>query len=241
MATRLLRALVATTALVIATSGMAHAGETDDPTVGAPTVGACYDLTYKQGFAESVPVAPVDCSTTHTAVVARIGELPSSLTWSSPKAKIGNAVGDQCGRALDARIGSNPVLIALSAYNWMWFEPSEAEQEAGARWFSCVIVAPEDNALTDLPDPLPRLSKHLPDELSRCFVGRKYLSTTCADRHDWRVTFAVLVRQKVTRTSFYRASQRFCPAHVTSRTWVPTYSSAKARSFVLSCSSKTHR
>jgi hypothetical protein len=223
-------------------AGSASAGEdTTDPMAGAPAVGDCYDLTYKQMYAHTVPEDPVDCASTHTAVVATVGKLPSGVTWNSPEKKTTAAVNKQCTRAVTARIGGNPVLIMLSAYSWMWYAPTQAEEDAGARWFSCLVIAPEDKALTDLPAPLPKASKHLPDELSKCFVGRKYLRTTCADRHDWRMSYSVLVHQKLTEKNLDRASQRYCRSHVSSRGWLRSAFSVTPRSFVLGCASETRR
>ncbi|KQW47988.1 hypothetical protein ASC77_16475 [Nocardioides sp. Root1257] len=226
-------------------AGLAHVpADADDTTpdalAGAPAVGSCYDLTLKDGFEHSVPKEPIDCAADHTTVVIEVGTLTTGLTWSSSEKAIGKDVGAQCGAAFSAKVGSKPAQLMYSQYTWFWFEPTDAEKAAGARWFSCHLAAVEDRALGDLPDVLPRAGRNLPDALARCFVGRKYVQTTCADRHDWRLEFAVVVHQKPTPKNIDRADHRICPHHVSTRTWLRSAVPLDRRSFVLGCSSKTH-
>ncbi|GAA1775587.1 hypothetical protein GCM10009795_021980 [Nocardioides hankookensis] len=227
-------------------AGLAHVpadadGTTPDPMAGAPAVGACYDLTLKDGWEHSVPKEPVDCASDHTTVVIRVGELDAGLTWSSSEKAIAKNVSAQCGAAFAAKVGSKPAQLMYSQYSWFWFEPTDAEEDAGARWFSCHLAALEDRALGVLPDSLPRAGRNLPDALARCFVGRKFAKTTCADRHDWRLEFATVVHQKPTAKNIDAASQRVCPRHVSTRTWLRSGVPLDRRSFVLGCSSKTRR
>ncbi|GAA4707645.1 hypothetical protein [Nocardioides conyzicola] len=244
--TRALRLLGVTAVLVLLAGllgvGTASAGETDpDPLAGAPAKGACYDLTYKQGWEHSVPEAPVECSDDHTTVVIAVGQLKAGVTWDSPEKTISKNVGAQCGAAFAAKIGSKPALLMYSQYNWFWFAPTDAEQEAGARWFSCHLASLEDNALSDLPDKLPRAGRNLPDVLARCYVGRKYAATTCADRHDWRLSYATVVRMKPTAKNLDKAAKRICPRHVSSRVWLRSAVPIDRKSFAIGCSTKTHR
>jgi hypothetical protein len=244
--TRALRTLGVTAVLVLVTglltAGVAAADGTEpDPTAGAPAVGSCYRLSLKDGGEHSVSKAPVECPANHTTVVIGVGELASGVTWSSSDKAIEKNVIAQCGAAFSAKVGSKPAQLMYSQYTWFWFAPTEAEQAAGARWFSCHLAALEDKALGDLPETLPRAGRNLPDALARCFVGRKYAKTTCADRHDWRLEFATVVHQKPTAKNLDKANQRICPRHVSSRVWLRSAVALDRRSFALGCSSKTHR
>ena len=71
-----------TRALRLLGIGTASAGETvPDPMSGAPAVGACYDLTYKQAGGDSTSEATVDCGGKHTLIVGAVGQLPESFDW----------------------------------------------------------------------------------------------------------------------------------------------------------------
>ena len=217
------------------------AGADDSPwRTGAPEVRTCYDITLKQGGAESLTEDPVDCRADHTGVVIRVAQLPSDVDWSSPEDDIASAANDACRASFGTWVGRRPVDVYRSQYSYLWFMPDAAQREDGARWISCVLTVREDTALGDLPFRLPEASAKLPDSVAKCATA-KYEYTTCADAHVWRATHTFTVRGRPTERSVGAASQRICPRHVTSRSYLRTFWDSPGNGYVLACYTKTRR
>jgi hypothetical protein len=240
---RALRTLGASAALVLASSLLgATVAAAADPDPAAPTtaVGECHNITSAHVEAESVPVAAVDCTTTHTALTVAVATLPAAVTWDSAATTIGKAVYRACAPAVAKRVGSNPLLDIRSQYSWIWYGPTTEQQAAGARWFSCHLIVWEDNRLGSLPHPAPRLSKKMPNSIAAC-VTRRYDRTTCADTHAWRSSYAFYVTGKATNRNVDKAANRVCPKHVTSKKWLRSEWDIPGKRFVVACYSKTTR
>jgi hypothetical protein len=252
---RTLRALGATAALVLVAgllgTGSAVAGETtSDPMGGAPAVGACYDLTLKQANLHAAPARPVPCSGRHTMVVTAVGTIPASVDWATLDldkrypAALRRAIDSTCNPAVRKLLGSE-TRRALTLYQDYFFAPTEAEIEAGARWFSCEVVLRAGNALLPMPQGQPaKLGRTIPDQVARCAkaVKSEYVSVACSRAHQWRATYTKAVRGKLTDKTLLRAAERTCPRHVTSKRWLyyGQYSS-RAKTFIVGCSDKTRR
>jgi hypothetical protein len=208
--------------------------------VHGPAHGACHDLTTKEADAASVPRAPVDCAAAHTSEVIAVGALPDELTWNSSKSDLTSAILPVCGRAWDRVTGGNLLRQVRSQYDFVWFQPTAAEQETGARWFSCHAVARTDDGLAALPHPLPKLGKRSPDAVTTCLTGSlKY--TTCADKHVWRASHSFYATGKPTRRAIDAAANRTCPRHVTSRKWLRQGFDSPGKRFIVVCYSKNKR
>jgi hypothetical protein len=243
------RRLGALTAGLLLVAGLAHAPATADegsttPDPAAPTlkVGACHDLTVRQIESPSIPVKPVACTKDHTAVVTAVPTLPSTLTWTSAHDDIAAAASTTCWKSVEKRVGSNPLLWARSQYGLAWYEPTQAQKDAGARWFSCHVVVFEDTRLGDLPTRLPKLSKKMPDSIARCGAPRTFAYTTCADRHAARSTYSFFVKKKTTKRNANIAAGKVCPRHVPNpkpSKWMLSWQEFNAKKFIVVCYAKT--
>lgn len=207
---------------------------------GSPPTGSCFDLTLRQAHAASTREAPVDCTRHHTLVVTAVALLPEELDWSSPRSEIVKAVLTVCPPAQASVIGRNKLQLYRSQYLWYFFTPTNAQKRVGARWFDCLTGVAEDTKLTSLPLNLTPLSNHLPDDVARCVTGDLH-STTCADTHVWRSSWAFYARGRVTEAAVRRAANRTCPAHVTSRRFLFSYEDVPGRRYIVGCYSKTAR
>ena len=239
----MLRRLAAVAAILAATALLPTAQATagTDPMAGAPEVGDCFDITVDQAEKFSTSKHPVDCAQDHTAVVIAVGKLPSRLDWSSSEEAIIRAVGRVCDAAFDDRFNYDALRYYRSQYAQWWFGPTAAQQDAGARWFDCLVTIRDDRGLVDLPNKLPKLTRKLPNVVARC-VTAKYAYTTCADTHAWRSSYAFYVTGKLTERSLNAAANRVCPRHVTTpRTWLRSAWDIKGKRFIVGCYSKTRR
>ena len=171
-----------------------------------------------------------------------MAKLPSSLTWDSGDAALQPAMSRACEKALQAAIGDNLLLRYRSQYTGLFFRPTTAQADAGARWFSCLAAAPQDRGLGALPRRLPELSKRMPDAVARCVTGTRTLKyTTCADRHGWRSTYSFYVDGRPTDRNVNRASQRVCSRHTSGRTWLHSVLPVSSKRFIMGCYTKTSR
>ncbi|MCB0894425.1 MAG: hypothetical protein H6529_11940 [Nocardioides sp.] len=207
---------------------------------GSPPAGSCFDLTLRQTRAPSTREAPVDCSRHHTLLVTAVALLPEELDWSSPRSEIIKAVMTICPPAQGQVIGRNRLQLYRSQYLWYFFTPTNAQKSVGARWFDCMTGVAEDTKLTNLPLNLTPLSNHMPDDIARCVTGDLH-STTCADTHVWRSSWAFYARGRPTKSAVKRAANRTCPAHVTSRGFLYSWMDVPGRRYIVGCYSKTPR
>ena len=207
---------------------------------GAPPTGSCFDLTLRQTRAPSTSEAPVDCTRHHTLLVTAVALLPEELDWSSPRSEILAAVRTICPPAQGSVIGRNQLQLYRSQYLWYFFAPTSAQQAMGARWFDCLTGVAEDTKLTSLPLNLTPLSSRMPDDIARCVTAALH-STTCADTHAWRSSWAFYARGRATAAAVKRAADRTCPAHVTSRRFLYSHWDVPGWSYIVGCYSKTSR
>lgn len=239
---RALRTFGVLTAGLLLVSGLATipalAAEGEVPP--APSVGACYDLTATEADADSLPRPAVDCAAAHTSEIIAVGTLPAELSWSSPKDDLTAAMVPVCGKAWDQVTGGNLLRQVRSQYDFLWFNPTAAEQTAGARWFSCHAAVREDDGLAPLPHPLPKLGKRTSDAVATCMTGSLEY-TTCVDKHAWRSSHSFYATGKPTKRAVGAAAKRTCPRHVTSRTWRWIGFDIPGKRFVVVCYSKTKR
>lgn len=177
-------------ALGVAAPSYAGGEALTGPSTGAPVVGTCSTLTAKQAGARSDHSTVVDCSQPHTAEVAGVVRLPKDLQWSrATKGDLFRVVVDRCLPKVQSTLGRDDPTRDSSAYDYVWFEPTQAQRDQGARWLSCSIDRPKGTVLVDLPtSTVPFLpSGTLPDKIARCQNKQGY-NTPCAAAHLWRAT-----------------------------------------------------
>jgi len=157
---------------------------------GAPTIGTCSTMTAQQAAAHSDHSTVVDCSQSHTAQVAGVVRLPKGLQWSEASiARLFHVVVAGCLPQVHATLGRNNATRDSSAYDYVWFEPTRAQRDAGARWLSCSVTRPKAATLAALPtSTVPFLPDGtLPDTVARCLTREGY-NTPCSAGHLWRAT-----------------------------------------------------
>ena len=196
--TRLLAASAGAMAVIgtFAASTPSYGGqERSGPMAGAPQVGRCEVLTMRQASRENDHGRVVHCTKPHTAEVAGVVTLPSSLNWSSATmAQLNGVIDARCLPLYGALLGRSTRIRDTSAYEPIWFEPTVTQRSAGARWLSCDVVRPAGPVL----DTLPTSTKpFLPDgklgnAIARCLTKAVY-DTPCSATHLWRATGKVLL------------------------------------------------
>lgn len=167
-----------------------------------PKVGDCHRLTSEEALA---PVAPkktrVKCSRKPTSVTFHVGRIKqepdgSPLPVDSPKVQ--KQVARACPDRLEKHLGGNKDLLRRSLLTTVWFTPTIEQEEAGAHWFRCDLVAPvSDKTLLVLQTPVKGLLDD-PDRRERyalCANGEpgknSFARTSCRDPHAWRAVGTV--------------------------------------------------
>jgi hypothetical protein len=195
--TRTLVAGAAATALTVSTAPSHAQGQPDGPDFGAPTVGACSSMTAKQANAKADKSTVVSCSDTHTAKVAGVVALPDQLDYSSDVAKLYRVIVDTCRPKVNKMLGRTDAARDSSAYDLVWFIPTENQRQHGARWLSCSIVLRQAFKLAKLPtNKTPLLpSGKLGDGIHRCLLAdtSRTITTRCSARHGWRATGSFVI------------------------------------------------
>jgi len=247
--TRALRLLGVTAVLALLAGllgiGTASAGETvPDPMSGAPAVGACYDLTYKQAGGDSTSEATVDCSGKHTLIVGAVGQLPESFDWddSSERYTYSNKI---CKPFWHKYYVIGKPSSYLTLLYGVWLAPTQAQRDAGARWISCEVGIATDGVLLPLPKGGPaKATKKPASSIARCADAR-YRVTPCSKKHAWRATYAFGVtakgKDKAVASKLEKAAARTCPRKVSSETWLRSFRPIDENRYAIACFSKTRR
>ncbi|WP_210649427.1 septum formation family protein [Nocardioides sp. SYSU D00065] len=224
MTRRLARcAVLAVLAGLLATAptsaGAGAATASADPLLGAPAVGACFDLSAAELAAASYTDEPVACSSEHTSTVIAVAALPDRLDHDSRR--LPRFALRTCLEAQATALGTSQTRMRLTAYDVGYFVPTPEQRLAGARWLRCDLVL---GAATDL-QPLPRRFEvgtyPFARSVSRCLAGRDFHVTVCSAEHTHRATGAVAVRAP--RYPSQRAWQRLGTERCRSATTGLTY------------------
>jgi hypothetical protein len=160
-----------------------------------PRVGECRLLTLDDASRTSSDADPVPCRQRHTAVTILVGQIV--FVGGDPQdeaAPVDPEVPARCRRSASRFLGGDPETMTLSRFQVVWFTPTAEEQEAGAGWFHCDVLALDRG---DRLLPLP------PPERLRGILGRPEALATyglcgtaapgepgfervaCARRHTW--------------------------------------------------------
>lgn len=211
LATGLVTALVTT----LLTSYAASAGAAGSD---RPAVGECRALRFGQISQASDTTAAIPCSTSHTDRVIKVADLPSGTTWDAlTVTQIGRLGITECTPAFRRALGQNDQVRDRSAYAWIFFEPTQAQRDAGANWIRCDLILLKGRALKALPtDAVPALHSSKPsDQVRRCLVGTLHLTTVCTATHDFRATGAFAVKGSYPgNTKLGTIARKRCPALV---------------------------
>lgn len=161
------------------------------PRLGMPGKGQCSRLTYPQSTSAVAGARSVPCRRQHNAVVAHAGLVPQAITAQTPAGRRRAVAAKVCEPAFRRVVGGSPELRAASLLTWVFYTPSAAQLEKGARWVRCDVIARSGRELVPLPDARPLLARGLPDQLRVC-QDRRGRDVSCARPHQFRVeaTFA---------------------------------------------------
>jgi len=215
--TRLLAAVGAALALTV-TAPVTAGGAT--AATGKPVVGECRQLTVDQAAAGSNPINPIACSSPHNARVIAVPTLPKGVTYADiGAAKLDKIATRLCYPAFRAALGQTDRVRNMSAYGFLYFQPTAQQRAAGARWLRCDLRLRHGATLATLPtDRKPALrGTVVPAGVRRCLAGKALRITVCEASHRYRAAGAVKVDLKryPGRTKLVRIGRQRCPAVVT--------------------------
>lgn len=205
-------------AAVTPSAAQAGPGQPED---GIATVGECRTYTFDQAMRASENSAPVDCSTSHTAKVLGTPMLPDGMTYGDIAA-LERVMLRTCYPAFGRLLGRTDSLRHRSAYTMMWFIPTQAQRDRGARWLRCDLVLQGGRTLQPIPaDTAPILGPApLRNRVARCATAQE-VRTTCSRAHEWRATGTYLVPRDAYpgNRTMSRIAHRTCPSRTSTRAW----------------------
>ena len=223
---RAVAAMLTLLAVALAPSAAEARATPDGPDYGSPQVGECHQLTMDDAASASDTSAPTDCAQSHTTRVIAVGHLPTRYAWSNQDAVERVAI-RACVPALDEALGRTDRVRDVSAYSWLYFRPTRAQRDHGARWIRCDLLLLGGARLLRLPtDTTPALGRSpLPNGVARCLTGRTFSTTACSRSHAFRATgtFTVDAATYPGARRLDRAAARRCPSHVSSTAFRWTY------------------
>jgi hypothetical protein len=224
-----LSTVIVATALATGTTAAAAAPSTqglEDPgTFEIPTIGECRNYGLGVVAQQSDTTAPLpSCGTTHTSKVIATPVLSES-TWAAGASAIHLAMVKACRPAYIAILGRTEKLRQKSAYEIAWYEPTQAQKDAGARWLRCDLILYGGYSLQPITrNAAPILEAYpLPNRVTSCLVGGDPIRlTVCSKTHRYRATGTYLVQRTYYpgTDTLYAIAQRECPSRVTTpRYW----------------------
>lgn len=183
-------------------------------TLGTPRVGECRDLPYSAGDALSDDTPTVDCGQHHTALTYYVGRYRGDLADN-------DYAGYRCGAELPHALGASAKATKLSAYSFVFYQPTKQQWSAGARWFRCDLVLSTTDTFDPLPTDVSPLPRTLPDALAACRTVQA--RTPCSEPHSMRavttITFHFKVSRLPTDSALEAQARTKCPARTTFYSW----------------------
>jgi hypothetical protein len=218
-----------------------------NPSHQIPTVGDCrlYGMAAASAATNSSPVVP--CGDLHTAKVIATPMLPDALTWESDAVAIHLVMAKACLPAFRSILGRTERLRQKSAYDIVWFAPTQIQKDAGARWLRCDLVLLGGSTLMPIRrNAAPILqAAPLPKAVTSCLVGDEEKQTVCTKTHRYRATGTWLVERTYYPgdAALFDIAKRRCPSLVsTPRYWYAYWmgrNSWKAGDRTITCYSHT--
>lgn len=165
---------------------------TPPPPPPAPKVGSCHVLSWDEALAPTATTASESCERS-TSVTFHVGRIKADQV-DSPAAA--TQIAKACPKQLRAYLGGTVEQRRLSVLTTVWFTPTIAEEEQGADWFRCDLVAPNEGALM-------KVSRGMRDSMGTeraaryelCGKGRigsqTFTHVACAKKHSWKAISTV--------------------------------------------------
>jgi hypothetical protein len=126
-----------------------------EPVPPPPPAAACYRLGLAGAARPTNDLRPVPCREPHTAQTIHVGRL--DLTVGGRRVAVDSAAAQRqpartCPTALERYVGGTTDVRRRSRFEVVWFTPTLAQADQGARWFRCDAVAvADDDRLLRLP------------------------------------------------------------------------------------------
>jgi len=173
-------------------------GQTE--TVEAPEPGSCRVLDPADIVEASNDTETVPCTEPHNAETFLVASFKGELKDAEyDDQRLGEHVYEQCSRGFMKFTGANESLALRSVLSWAWWRPSEADWDAGARWFRCDVVGGTDRSteLVELPKTAKGVLLGIPgDRWMACVNGADVSAVPpvpCTEPHNWRAVTTIVV------------------------------------------------
>jgi hypothetical protein len=193
------RLLVLVLSVLLTATACAGAGAEDaSASTRPPTTGSCRMLSSAQVSRPSNDTATIACSEPHDAETFAVGALPTRFAKASyDDPALDTWAYATCARAFPAHLGTDESTAMRSVLTWIWFRPSRAAWDAGARWYRCDVLggAADQRQYVDLPTATKDLLHGRGDDhWMACAKGRSVATGTtvpCTMPHDWRAATTI--------------------------------------------------
>lgn len=183
-------------ALLCAGCGSSTSGADD---MAVPTVGTCRNLASAQTIELSNQSRRVACTAPHDAETFASGPLPATFKGTGYRdASLDRWAYATCSEKLAAWLGGDDSMVMRSVLTWIWFRPSQAAWDKGARWYRCDVLGGSAGAkrLIDLPTTTKGLlnAGRPADRWMTCARGKSVdtgMRVACSQPHDWRAVTTI--------------------------------------------------
>jgi hypothetical protein len=164
----------------------------------APTTHTCRNLKADDITDPSNDSPSVSCADPHNAETYAVGTLPTSFrTVSYNDPGMADWAYATCESALEEHLGADDSLLLRSILTWVWYRPTEAAWDAGARWYRCDVVGGQAPSYVDLPITTKNLLRSQPPDPQWmvCAKGASFNGTKvpCSQPHEWRAVATIKV------------------------------------------------
>ncbi|WP_017934785.1 hypothetical protein [Nocardioides sp. Iso805N] len=224
MARRTAHALIAIGAM-LATSLVAFGATSAQATtsVQTPKVGECHAMSLKRVGDYADPRKPVPCSKPHTSITFGVAQVQTPLAGLSQPLLTSMGT-DACTKLEIQTLGRSVIRRATTVYDFLFFQPTVAQMQAGAEWFRCDLVIFAPTRLLPMPKHLshPAIPKHRSDSTERCLTSA-YYGTPCSTKHAYRPIHVVQFKPVAypTRSERREAGAVLCPDRTRHVGWSP--------------------
>ncbi|WP_310963008.1 septum formation family protein [Nocardioides terrisoli] len=166
-----------------------------------PRMGSCHRLGFRQAMRPTAGTGSVPCSARHTSVTMFVGTFDPVVDghlMAVDSGTVQKQLADRCPRRLTSYVGGTETARRLSRLTTVWFGPTVAQADLGARWFRCDLVAlRSDGRLAPLDARMRGVLDHN-DALSTwgtCGTtapsARGFQRVVCSRPHQWRAVDVV--------------------------------------------------
>ena len=165
-----------------------------------PETGACRMLSPGDVAEPTDLTATVNCTEPHSAETYAVGQLPPEYDDAGrDDPAVGAWAYQTCATQFQDFVGADDSLVMRTVVSWVWFRPSEAAWDGGARWYRCDVVGggEQSKEYVDLPTTARALLEGKPqDRWLVCADGATVsgaVKVACTEPHSWRAVTTIQV------------------------------------------------